>query len=141
MKNKERFKKNLKRQKFNKQVKIFTDFFDNQYSGWREGKDADYIKEKINTTAKNICNNRLVKKTKLLCKKDFKKWPFRVDQIILVQTSKLWISCMVKNKNGIHEYALNGLAAQAMKLKFPHDVGLAKIGESVDQFIKLGLSL
>ena len=139
--NKAQYKKNLKRQRFNKQIEIFTDFFDNHYPGWQKGKDADYIKKKINTTAKNICNNRLRKKTKLLYKKDFKNWPFRVDQIILVQTSKLWISCMVKNKNGIHEYALNGLAITGLKLKTVHEAGIARKGESIGEFIQIGLKL
>jgi len=141
MKNKTRFKKNLKRQKFNNQVKIFTEFFDNNYPGWQKGKDSDYIKEKINITAKNICNNQLRKKTKLIHKKDFKNWPFKVDQIILVQTSKLWISCIVKNKNGIHEYSLNGLAKTGLKLKSVHQAGIAKMGESIGEFIQIGLKL
>lgn len=130
----------LKRnQEFNKHLKTAYDYFNNLYPGWENGKknDVDHIKKRLRQVAKKWQNNPKKKKTKVLYKKDFQEWPFISESIILIQTSKIWISCIID----FQEYALNGLAANALKLKFPHDCGKAIKGKSVSKFIEIGRNL
>lgn len=140
MRNKQKQKLKKRHQEFQKNLDLLYAEFDKNYPGWREGKDADYIKRRLRDNAKQQQKNIHKKKTKLLKKENFPDWPFTVDEIILVQTSKKMISCIVKKK-GISEYALNGLAATGLKLKFAHDSGIAVVGKSVGEFIKIGMGL
>lgn len=118
-------------------LQTLTDYMDSNYPDWQNGKDADYIKKRLNKTAKIMSKNQKQKKTKLLKKKDFKEWPFKTDSVIIVQTSKLMISVIIN----FREYALNGLAHTGLNLKFPHDCGLAIVGKSVSEFIRIGKEL
>jgi hypothetical protein len=118
-------------------LQVLTDYMDGSYPGWRDGKDKDYVLKRLNQTAKIMSKNKNSKKIKLLHKKDFKEWPFLSDRIVIIQTSKKMISCIID----FHEYALNGLAETGLKLKFPHDCGKARMGESVSTFIKIGMEL
>ena len=137
-KNKFRKKLMIERHKeFLHNLDVLTKQFDTDYPGWEKTDDADYIKKKLNKTAKIQTQNRLKRKLKHLKKSDFKDWPFKSDSIILVQTSKLWISCIVEG----HEYALNGLAQTGLGIPFAHDKGIAKKGESIGEFIQMGLKL
>lgn len=122
---------------YEKNLENLTKFMDEKYPGWENQSNAKQIKKRLEQTAKKMCKNKLLKKTKVLYKKDFPDWPFYVDKIILIQTSKLWISCIIENR----EYALNGLAASALKLEFPHDCGKAIPGKSMTEFIKIGSKL
>lgn len=126
-----------KHKQFTNILQTLNDYMNTNYPGWQNTKDADYIKKRLNKTAKIMSKNRLSKKTKLLKKQDFKKWPFKVNSIIIVQTSKLMISCIID----FREYALNGLAHTGLNLKFPHDCGLAIVGKSVSEFIRIGREL
>ena len=124
---------------FKEHLKIAYDYFESLYPGWQTGdkKDVDHIKKRLRQVAKQWQNNPKKKKTKILYKKDFKNWPFTQDSVIIIQTSKLWISCII----GVQEYALNGLAQSALKLKAAHDAGVAIKGKSISEFIQIGLKL
>jgi hypothetical protein len=137
-----KFKQILKRKKreFEENLKKLYAKMDATHPGWQDGPDADYIQKKLKETAKKQMKNKRKIKQKILKKEDFKDWPFVVDEVILVQTSLKWISIIVK-QNGLHEYALNGLAKTGKNLKFAHDAGIAIQGKSVGEFIQMGLRL
>jgi len=130
-KNKKRISKHIR---FENNLKQIYEFFDRQHPNWRNTPNADYIKKRLNQTARKITDNIMKKKTKVLKKEDFKEWPFHENQVIIVQTSKKMISVIIR----MQEYALNGLAASALKLKMVHDCGKAIKGKSVSEFIQIG---
>ena len=139
---KQKRKQRLKQRhaEFEKNLNELYEKWDKDYPGWRDGPDADHIKKRLRDHVKNTQKNMRKKKTKLLKKKHFENWPFVVDEIILVQTSKKMISCIVK-QGGLKEYALNGLAETGLKLKSVFDGGVAVRGKSISEFIKIGLDL
>jgi hypothetical protein len=139
MKNKFKHKLHLhkRKKKFNDTLNVLIEYMDSNYPGWKNTKDAGHIKKRLNQAARKMTSNSFIKKTKVLKKSDFKDWPFTSDSIILVQTSKRMISCIID----FQEYALNGLAESGLNLKFPHDCEKAIKGKSVDEFIKIGLEL
>ena len=123
---------------YNDTLQALIDHFDATYPNWRENKiDYKYILDGLKATAKKMCENKLKRKLRHIKRSDFKDWPFKSDSIILVQTSKLWVSCIVK----CHEYALNGLAQTGLNIPFAHDKGIAIKGKSVGEFIQMGLGL
>lgn len=139
MKNKYKAKLRQRNKRFLDTLEYLTENFTKKYPDWMNGseKNVDHIKKRLNQTAKIMTKNNKLKKIKVLKKEDFKEWPFITDKIILIQTSKKMISCMID----LQEYALNELAATSMKLKFPHDCGKAEIGKSISEFIRIGLKL
>ena len=139
MKNKYKAKLRQRNKKFLDILEYLTENFTKKYPDWKNGKrdHVDHVKKRLNRTAKIMSKNNKLKKTKILYKKDFQEWPFITDKIIIIQTSKKMISCMI----GLQEYALNGLAESGLKLKFPHDCGKAEIWKCVSEFIKIGLEL
>lgn len=142
MKNKYKAKLKIRHKQFLENLEKLYKKMDQDYPGWQDRKDADYIKQKLRDTAKLQQKNMAKKKTKLIRKKDFSgEWPFYADKIILVQTSKKMISCVIKNKTGMHEYALNGIAESALNLKLVHDAGKAIVGKSIAEFIYMGMKL
>jgi hypothetical protein len=124
-------------EEYENNVANLLDQFDIDYPDWRESKDADYIKKRIQQAARKMSQNRLKRKSKLVKKSDFKEWPFTSDSAVIMQTSKLWVSVIIKGC----EYALNGLAASGLNIKLVHDAGKAIKGKSVGGFIKMGLAL
>jgi hypothetical protein len=137
MKNKYKAKLKQRNKRFLDTLEYLTENFTKKYPDWMNGSDVNHIKKRLNQTAKIMTKNNKLKKIKVLKKEDFKEWPFITDKIIIMQTSKKMISCMID----LQEYALNGLAATYMKLKFPHDCGKIEKGKSVSEFIKIGLGL
>jgi len=141
MRNKLKAKLRQKNKQFTDTLEVLTNYFDNQYPGWQKSEDSDSIKRRLNRTAKIMTKTIHRKKTKLFKKKDFQDWPFTSDSIILIQTSKKMISCIID----FQEYALNGLAQTGLVagkvFKFPHEAGKAIKGKFVSEFIKIGLKL
>ncbi|PJJ07941.1 hypothetical protein CLU83_1164 [Flavobacterium sp. 1] len=71
-------------------------------------------------------------------KSDFTgEWPFYVDEVIVECREKHW--CIVTIEG--FDYALNGSAKGRYKLENPHDAGMAIIGKSTGDFIKIALEL
>jgi len=64
-------------------------------------------------------------------------WPFRTDRVIVECQENLF--CIV-NIEG-YAFALNGSAASYLKIPFPHDAGLAVLGNSVGPFIEMAFAL
>ncbi len=64
-------------------------------------------------------------------------WPFYVDEITIECRRKHW--CIVTIKG--YDYALNGAAKGRYKLENPHDAGMAILGKSIGDFIKIALEL
>lgn len=65
------------------------------------------------------------------------EWPFYVDEIIVECRDEHW--CIVTIEG--YDYALNGAAKGRYKLENPHDAGMAIIGKSIGDFIKIALEL
>ena len=128
-----------KQKAYNKKYAELKDYMDKNHAGWEKTKDATHIKMRLNQAAKVIIENQTKQKTKIVKKSEYKgEWPFSVDKVTIIQTSKLWISCMIKDK----EYALNGLAKEAMPwLKFVHDAKKAIKGIDIGPFIRIGQAL
>lgn len=106
---------------------------------WEKGKDAKHIRMRFDQTARIIALNKSMQKKKTIKKSDYKAdWPFTSDEITIIKTGKLWITCIIDGK----EYALNGFAQESQPwLKFPHDAKKAIKGKDVGPFIKIGLGL
>jgi len=123
----------------NKQEKKIKEWFDKTYPNWENTKDAKHIKMRIAQTVKAIMINKSIQKRKVIKKANYKgEWPFISNQITIIKTGKLWITCIIDGK----EYALNGLTQVNQPwLKFPHDAGKAIIGKDVGPFIQIGLKL
>jgi hypothetical protein len=64
-------------------------------------------------------------------------WPFYSDEIIIECRQNYW--CIVTIDG--FDYALNGSASGRYKLEFPHDAGMAILGKSLSDFIKMALDL
>lgn len=64
-------------------------------------------------------------------------WPFYAEEVIIECREKNW--CVITI--GEHDYALNGSAKGRYKLENPHDAGMAIIGKSTADFIKLAFEL
>lgn len=77
-------------------------------------------------------------KSKKIAKKDYEgDWPFHVDEIIIECREKHW--CIITIDG--FDYALNGSAKGRYKLENPHDEGMAVLGKSLSDFIKMALDL
>lgn len=84
---------------------------------------------------RNIDPNYLSKKIK---KSEYEgEWPFYAEEITIECRQKLW--CIVTIDGS--DYALNGLAKGRYKLDNPHDAGMAILGKSCSDFIKMALDL
>lgn len=135
-----RFKDLKKRNdEYKEQYKLLEDYMNSQHLGWEKTDDANHIKMRLNQATKAILENKSKQKKKVIKKSQYKgDWPFTSDEITIVKTGKLWITCIIDNK----EYALNGLAQEAMPwLKFPHGAGKVPKGKSVGPFIQIGKKL
>lgn len=77
-------------------------------------------------------------KSKKIIRNDFNgDWPFYADEIIIECRNKHW--CLVTIEG--NDYALNGSAKGRYKLENPHDAGMAILGKSIGDFIKMALEL
>lgn len=77
-------------------------------------------------------------KSKKISKNEFDgDWPFYVDEVIIECRQKHW--CIVTIDG--YDYALNGAAKGRYKLENPHDAGMAVLGKSIGDFIKMALEL
>jgi hypothetical protein len=65
------------------------------------------------------------------------EWPFYANEIIIECRQKHW--CIVTIDG--FDYALNGSAKGRYKLENPHDAGMAILGKSISDFIKMALDL
>ncbi len=65
------------------------------------------------------------------------EWPFYSDEVIIECRQKHW--CVVTIDG--YDYALNGSAKGRYKLENPHDAGVAILGKSIGDFIKMALEL
>jgi hypothetical protein len=59
------------------------------------------------------------------------------DEVIVELRSKYY--CLVTIDGFV--YALNGVAKNKYKLEFPHEAGVAELGKSVGDFIKIAQNL
>ena len=64
-------------------------------------------------------------------------WPFYAEEVIIECRQNHW--CIV-TIDGL-DYALNGSASGRYKLEFPHDAGMAILGKSISEFIKMAFEL
>jgi hypothetical protein len=64
-------------------------------------------------------------------------WPFYADEVIIECRQSHW--CIVTIDG--FDYALNGSAKGRYKLENPHDAGMAILGKSISDFIKMALEL
>ena len=77
-------------------------------------------------------------KHKLIRKEDFEgDWPFYDNEVIVECRHNHW--CII-TING-NDYSLNGSAKGRYKLENPHDAGVAIIGKSLSEFIKIARHL
>ncbi len=89
---------------------------------------ADEIKRKVNPDYKS----RKIKRS------EFEgDWPFYSDEVIIECRQQFW--CIVTIDG--FDYALNGSAKGRYKLENPHDAGMAILGKSLSEFIKMALEL
>lgn len=132
-----------------KQITI-SSFFD--YGLLYEGDfgKTDYRKNttKYRETPKSIHKRTICDELKRKYNSDYKSkkitkneydgdWPFYVDEVIIECRQKHW--CIVTIDG--YDYALNGAAKGRFKLENPHDAGMAILGESIGDFIKMALEL
>lgn len=64
-------------------------------------------------------------------------WPFYTEEVIIECRQNHW--CIVTIDG--FDYALNGSASGRYKLEFPHDAGMAILGKSLSDFIKMAFEL
>jgi hypothetical protein len=77
-------------------------------------------------------------KSKKIKKSEYNgEWPFYVEEVIIECRQKHW--CIVTIDG--FDYALNGSAKGRFKLENPHDAGMAILGKSISDFIKMALEL
>lgn len=77
-------------------------------------------------------------KSKKITKSEyFGEWPFYVDEVIIECRHKHW--CVITIEG--FDYALNGSAQGRYKLENPHDAGMAILGKSISDFIKMAFEL
>ncbi len=77
-------------------------------------------------------------KSRKINKKEYDgDWPFYVDEVIIECRKNHW--CIVTIDG--FDYALNGSASGRYKLEFPHDAGMALLGKSLSNFIKMAFEL
>lgn len=77
-------------------------------------------------------------KSKKISKEEFVgDWPFYADEVIIECRQDHW--CIVTIDG--HDYALNGSASGRYKLENPHEAGMAILGKSLSDFIKMALEL
>jgi len=76
-------------------------------------------------------------KTITVNKKDYKDWPFVVDEVMIENHRGYFIIAIIKGVS----VGLNGLAQDTYILPSAHDVKVAIVGKSVTSFINLGLEL
>lgn len=88
----------------------------------------DFFNRKFNSNYKHI----------KIKKKNFDgEWPFLEKEIIVESRFKLWYIVTINNK----DYSLNGLAKSRYKLESPHESGMAVIGKSLGDFVKIAQKL
>jgi len=88
----------------------------------------DDIKRKVNPEFKS----------KKISKSEYNgDWPFYADEVIIECRQSHW--CVVTIDG--FDYALNGSAKGRFKLENPHDAGMAILGKSISNFIKMALEL
>lgn len=77
-------------------------------------------------------------KSKVIKKEDFKEdWPFYSNEVTVECRHKHW--CIITIDG--FDYSLNGSAKGRYKLENPHDAGMAIIGKSLSEFIKIAREL
>jgi hypothetical protein len=107
-----------------------------------------FLSTKYNETPKKIHKRTIIDevqrninpdyKSKKITKKEYEgDWPFYADEIIIECRQKHW--CIVTIDG--FDYALNGSAKERYKLENPHDAGMAVLGKSLSDFIKMALDL
>lgn len=77
-------------------------------------------------------------KSKKITKSEYSgEWPFYIDEVIIECRHKHW--CVITIEG--FDYALNGSAQGRYKLENPHDAGMAILGKSISDFIKMAFEL
>ena len=77
-------------------------------------------------------------KSRKINKKEYNgDWPFYVEEVIIECRQNHW--CIVTIDG--FDYALNGSASGRYKLEFPNEAGMAILGESLSDFLKMALEL
>jgi len=64
-------------------------------------------------------------------------WPFTSNQVIVEQRHEKWCVVTIENR----DYALNGLAKGRYKLETAHEGGMAILGISTQEFLKMAQAL
>jgi len=82
-------------------------------------------------------NNPNYKSIKISRDECFYEWPFYSNAVVIECREKHWVIVTIDGK----DYALNGAAKGKYKLESPHEAGMAILGVSVSEFIKIGLTL
>lgn len=82
-------------------------------------------------------NNINYKSVEISKDKYLHEWPFYSNSVIIECREKHWVIVTIDGK----DYALNGAAKGKYKLESPHEAGMAILGVSVSEFIKIGLTL
>lgn len=77
-------------------------------------------------------------KSKQISKSDYDgEWPFYAESVIVECRHKHWCIITIDGR----DYALNGAAQGKYNLEKPHDAGMAIIGKSIGEFIKITLEI
>jgi len=107
-------------------------------------KNTTKYKETPRSIHKRTINDKLSRrynpefKSKKIIRSEYNgDWPFYVDEIIIECRQKYW--CVVTIDG--YDYALNGAAKERYKLENPHEAGMAVLGKSIGDFIKMTLEL
>jgi hypothetical protein len=118
--------------------------YDGDYGKTDYRKNTTKYKETPKSIHKRTISDELKRKyspdykSKKIAKKEYDgDWPFYVDEITVECRHKNW--CIVTIDG--YDYALNGAAKGRYKLENPHDAGMAVLGKSIGDFIKMAFEL
>lgn len=107
----------------------------NQTTKYKETPKKVHKRTKFDEVQRKI--NPEYKSKKILKSEYIGDWPFYVDEVIIECRQRHW--CIVTIDG--FDYALNGSAKGPYKLENPHDAGMAVLGKSISDFIKMALEL
>ena len=106
-----------------------------QTTKYKEAPKKVHKRTVIDEVQRNI---NLDFKSKKITKTEYEgEWPFYAEEVIIECRQKHW--CIVTI--GGFDYALNSSAKGRYKLENPHDAGMAILGKSLSDFIKIALDL
>lgn len=112
----------------NKDYRSFTSRYKQTPKKVHKRTIADKIERKTN---KNFVSKKIKKK-------EYEgEWPFYVNEIIIECRHKHWCTVTIDG----YDYGLNGAAQGKYKLEHPHEAGVAIVGKSTSDFIKLALEM